>query len=202
MLCVICWFATLGTISGKRRGDEELAELPIAAWRQESTAKMLTAKRSAFKDYESFEDMIVNNFKPEGVAGSTSDKIGASGAGGKPDENELLKRLAISIHECLFKNRRLTPDFHGTFEKRKHVEPERRELSLEEELEAVRLRGQAPPTREILPMVNPFKERAEKWKDISKELLAFTNVYWEQAMALQKDALEAKSNVAIGSISQ
>ncbi|KAJ2041050.1 hypothetical protein H4S04_001640 [Coemansia sp. S16] len=31
MLCVICWFATLGTISGKRRWNEELTGCPITA---------------------------------------------------------------------------------------------------------------------------------------------------------------------------
>ncbi|KAJ2041051.1 hypothetical protein H4S04_001639 [Coemansia sp. S16] len=166
---------------------------------------MLTAKRYVFKDSELFKDTIVNQFKPEGVADSTSDKgdkIGASGAGGKPDENELLKRLAISLHECLFKNPRLNPDFHGTVEKQKCGEQTLPNPSVQERLEAVRLYGQVPPTSEITPMVNPFKERAEKWKDISEELLAFTNVYWEQAMAFQKDALKAKSNAATGTIPQ
>ncbi|KAJ1925276.1 hypothetical protein LPJ71_000232 [Coemansia sp. S17] len=100
MLCLICWFATLGTISGKRREYEELAKFPIAAWRHDSTNGMITAKESAFYSHESFMSTIVNNFKLEG---------------GKPDKNELLKRLAISIHKCLFRNRRLSPDCHGTF---------------------------------------------------------------------------------------
>ncbi|KAJ2050551.1 hypothetical protein GGI08_005470, partial [Coemansia sp. S2] len=78
MLCLICWFATLGTISGKRREYEELAKFPIAAWRHDSTNGMITAKESAFYSHESFMSTIVNNFKLEG---------------GKPDKNELLKRL-------------------------------------------------------------------------------------------------------------
>ncbi|KAJ2022052.1 hypothetical protein H4S03_009591 [Coemansia sp. S3946] len=165
---------------------------------------MLTAKSYAFKDSELFKSTIVNRFKSEGVAGSTGDKSDKIGGGtvGKPDENELLKRLAISIHECLFQNPSLIPDFHGTFEKPKCGEQTLLNLSVQERLEAVRLHGQVPLTSEIPPMVNPFKERAEKWKDISEELLAFINVYWEQAMDLQKDALKAKSNVAIGTIPQ
>ncbi|KAJ2068800.1 hypothetical protein GGH13_004773, partial [Coemansia sp. S155-1] len=204
MLCVICWFATLGTISGKRRGDEELAGCPIGKWRQGSTKDMITAKESAFNNPELFKSSIVNHFKPEGVAGSTSDKGDKLGGGtvGKPDESELLKRLAISLHECLFKNPSLNPDFHGTVEKQKCGEQTLPNLSVQERLEAVRLHGQVPLTSEIPPMVNPFKERAEKWKDISEELLAFTNVYWEQAMALQKDALKAKSNATISTIPQ
>ncbi|KAJ2259086.1 hypothetical protein GGI13_000147, partial [Coemansia sp. RSA 455] len=204
MLCVICWFATLCTISGKRRGDEELAGCPIGKWRQGSTKDMITAKESAFNNPELFKSSIVNHFKPEGVAGSISDKGDKIGGGtvGKPDESELLKRLAISLHECLFKNPSLNPDFHGTVEKPKCGEQTLPNLSVQERLEAVRLHGQVPLTREIPPMVNPFKERAEKWKDISEELLAFTNVYWEQAMSLQKAALKAKSNAATGTIPQ
>ncbi|KAJ2882969.1 hypothetical protein H4R27_003071, partial [Coemansia aciculifera] len=78
--CLICWFATLGTISGKRREYKELAKFPIADWRHESTASMLTAKQSAFNDFESFRDIIVNNFKLEGDKG---------------DEGRLIKKLAV-----------------------------------------------------------------------------------------------------------
>ncbi|KAJ2040520.1 hypothetical protein IW146_000139 [Coemansia sp. RSA 922] len=183
MLCLVCWFATRGTISGKRRGDKELAEFPIAEWRHDSTNGMITAKMSAFSSPESFMSTIVNHFKPEGDNG---------------EESDLLKRLAMSIHKCLFRNRRLTPDCHGTFEMQKHVELERCELSIDE-LEAYELDSLLD---ESLPRVNPFKERAEKWKEISKQLLAFTNVFWEKAMELQKEANKANSNTAIGNIYQ
>ncbi|KAJ2049462.1 hypothetical protein H4S04_003210 [Coemansia sp. S16] len=184
MLCLICWFTTLGTVSGKRREYEELAKLPIRRWRQGSTNDMIMAKESAFYCHESFRDFIVRYFKLEG---------------GKPDKNELLKRLAISIHKCLFQNCRLTPDCHGTFEKRKHVEPERRELSIKKELDAYEL---CYISSKRLSRVNPFKERAEKWKEISKQLLAFANAFWEKAMDLQKKANEANGDTAIGNIYQ
>ncbi|KAJ2041716.1 hypothetical protein H4S04_007625 [Coemansia sp. S16] len=199
MLCVICWFATLGTISGKRRGDGELARCPIGKWRQGSTDEMIAAKQSTFDSCNSFQNLIVRHFKLEGVAGSTgdkSDKIG--GTVGKPDENELLKRLAISIHKCLFQNRRLSPDCHGTFEKPKHVELEHGDLSFEE-LESDEFDGLS---NESLPMVNPFKERAEKCETISKQLLEIVYKYWGKAMALQKGALEAKSNATISTVPQ
>ncbi|KAJ2083755.1 hypothetical protein GGI09_007340 [Coemansia sp. S100] len=155
---------------------------------------MIAAKQSTFDSCNSLQNLIVRHFKLEGVAGSTSDKNDKIGGGtvGKPDENELLKRLAISIHKCLFQNRRLSPDCHGTFEKPKHVELERRDLSFEEleeleelesdELESDELDGLIS---ESLPMVNPFKERAEKCETISKQLLEIVDKYWKQAMALQ-----------------
>ncbi|KAJ2257700.1 hypothetical protein GGI13_000812 [Coemansia sp. RSA 455] len=184
MLCLICWFATLGTISGKRREYEELAELPIAAWRHDSTNGMITAKVSAFSSPESFMSTIVNNFKPEGDNG---------------EESDLLKNLAFVLREELFQNPDLTPNCHGTFEKRRHVEPERRELSNKKELKAYEFYY---ISSKRLPRVNPFKERAEKWKEISKQLLAFINVFWEMAMDLQKKANEANGNTAIGNIYQ
>ncbi|KAJ2752791.1 hypothetical protein GGI19_003584 [Coemansia pectinata] len=179
MLYLICWFATLGTISGNRREDPELAGY-------------------AFINHESFMHSIVNHFKPEGVASSASGEIGA---GGETDENDLLKNLAILLHMRLFQNRRLTLDYHGAIEKPNHVEPERRYLSfeeeLDEELEADELDGLSS---ESLPMVDPFEERAKICDKISKQLLATTNDYWKKAMGLQKKAIEAKSNVAIDNI--
>ncbi|KAJ2049418.1 hypothetical protein GGI08_005749 [Coemansia sp. S2] len=160
---------------------------------------MIAAKQSTFDSCNSFQNLIVRHFKLEGVAGSTgdkSDKIG--GTVGKPDENELLKRLAISIHKCLFQNRRLSPDCHGTFEKPKHVELEHGDLSFEE-LESDEFDGLS---NESLPMVNPFKERAEKCETISKQLLEIVYKYWGKAMALQKGALEAKSNATISTVPQ
>ncbi|KAJ1925872.1 hypothetical protein LPJ71_000020 [Coemansia sp. S17] len=158
MLCLICWFATRGTISGKRREYEELAKFPIAAWRHDSTNGMITAKMSAFSSPESFMSTIINHFKPEGDNG---------------EESDLLKNLAFVLREELFQNPDLTPDCHGTFEKRKHVEPERRELPNKKELKAYELYY---ILSKKLSRVNPFKERAEKWKEISKQLLAFSNV--------------------------
>ncbi|KAJ2061145.1 hypothetical protein GGI17_003255 [Coemansia sp. S146] len=179
MLCLICWFATYGTISGNRNEDPNLAKFPIAQWRHESIAKMLVAKQSAFNDYESFRDLVVNNFKPEGAKG---------------DENKLVKDLALLLYLCLFQNRHLSPDCRGTRLKRKHVEPEHHELSFEEELDRL--------SNESLPMVNPFEERAKICDKISQQLLAIVNVYWKKAMDLQKKAIEAKSNAAIGNIPQ
>ncbi|KAJ2051958.1 hypothetical protein H4S04_001659 [Coemansia sp. S16] len=182
MLCLICWFATLGTISGNYLDDAELARLPIRRWRHDSTNGMITAKMSAFSSPESFMSTIANHFKPEGDNG---------------EESDLLKNLAFVLREYLFQNPDLTLDFHGTFEKRKHVEPERRELPNKKELKAYELYY---ILSKIFPMVNPFKERAEKWKEISKQLLAFTNVFWEKAMDLQKEANEANGNTAIDNI--
>ncbi|KAJ2116762.1 hypothetical protein IW146_001274 [Coemansia sp. RSA 922] len=184
MLCLICWFATRGTISGKRREYEELVKLPIAAWRHDSTNGMITAKMSAFSSPESFMSTIVNNFKPEGDNGEESNPI---------------KNLAFLLYKRLFQNPDLTPDCHGTFEKRKHVEPKRRELSIKKELDAYEL---CYISSKRLSRVNPFKERAEKWKEISKQLLAFANAFWEKAMDLQKKANEANGNTAIDNIYQ
>ncbi|KAJ2461274.1 hypothetical protein GGI03_005077 [Coemansia sp. RSA 2337] len=85
---------------------------------------MITAKMSAFSSPESFMSTIVNNFKPEGDNGEESNPI---------------KNLAFLLYKRLFQNPDLTPDCHGTFEKRKHVEPERRELSIKKELDAYEL---------------------------------------------------------------
>ncbi|KAJ1925839.1 hypothetical protein LPJ71_000029 [Coemansia sp. S17] len=183
MLCLICWFATRGAISGKRREYEELVRLPIRRWRQGSTNDMITAKESAFYSPELFRDFIVRYFKMEGDKG---------------EESDLLKSLAFVLREYLFQNPDLTLDFHGTYKKRKHVEPARRELSIEE-LETDELDSLL---NKIFPMVNPFKERAEKWKEISKQLLAFANAFWEKAMDLQKEANKVNGNMAIGNIYQ
>ncbi|KAJ2881489.1 hypothetical protein H4R27_004055 [Coemansia aciculifera] len=190
MLCLICWFATLGTISGNRREDPELAGFPIGKWRQGSTADKVLAKRYAFINHESFMHSIVNHFKPE-VASSAGGDIGA---GGETDENDLFKKLAILLHMRLFQNRRLTPDYHGTIEKSKYVEPERRYLSfkeeLDKELETDELDGLSS---ESLPMVDPFEERAKMCDKISKQLLAATNDYWKKAMDLQKRRLKQRA---------
>ncbi|KAJ2094400.1 hypothetical protein IW146_010682, partial [Coemansia sp. RSA 922] len=148
-----------------------------------STDDMLAAKQSAFTDYESFRDIVINYFKPEG---------------GKPDEGKLIKDLAFLLYMRLFQNHLLSPDCCGICLKRKHVEPEHRKLSFEE-LEADELDSLS---NESLPMVNPLEERAKIWKDISENLLEIVDKYWKQAMALQKDALKSKSNAAIGTIPQ
>ncbi|KAJ2075638.1 hypothetical protein GGH13_000474, partial [Coemansia sp. S155-1] len=75
MLCLICWFATLGTISGNYLDDAELARLPIRRWRHDSTNGMITAKMSAFSSPESFMSTIANHFKPEGDNGEESDLL-------------------------------------------------------------------------------------------------------------------------------
>ncbi|KAJ2418461.1 hypothetical protein GGF41_005045, partial [Coemansia sp. RSA 2531] len=200
MLCVICWFATLGTISGKRRGDEELARCPIGKWRQGSTDEMLTAKRYAFKDSESFMNTIVNHFKLEDCASGKSDEIRASDTsdeGDEGDESDLLEGLAFELHECLFQNLSLSPDCRGTFEK-----PKCDEQNPTDGGALSGWRARKGRLGKLLPMVNPLEERAKIWKDISKQLLEIVDKYWKQAMALQEDALEAKSNVAIGTILQ
>ncbi|KAJ2098908.1 hypothetical protein GGI16_004150 [Coemansia sp. S142-1] len=135
---------------GKRRGDEELAGCPIGKWRQGSTNDMLAAKRYAFDNPKSFMNTIVNRFKPEG---------------GKLDEGKLIKDLASLLYKRLFQNRRLSPDCYGIRLKRKHVEPEHRELSFKE-LEADELDSLS---NESLPMVNPLEGRAKIWKDISEK---------------------------------
>ncbi|KAJ2061200.1 hypothetical protein GGI17_003235 [Coemansia sp. S146] len=103
----------------------------------------------------------------------------------------------------LFQNRRLAPDYHGTIEKKKHVEPERCDLSFEEELDE---ELEADELDSLLsgsfPMVNPFEERAKKWETIFEQLLAITNVIWKKAMDLRKGAIEAKSNAAIDNTPQ
>ncbi|KAJ2111307.1 hypothetical protein IW146_005446 [Coemansia sp. RSA 922] len=218
MLCVICWFATLGTISGKRRGDGELARCPIGKWRQGSTDEMITAKQSTFDSCNSFQNLIVRHFKLEGVAGSTSDRIGANSEVGEigvgsagaeigtssendtsdeGDESDLLEGLAFELHECLFQNLSLSPDCRGTFEK-----PKCDEQNPTDSGALSGWRARKGRLGKLLPMVNPLEERAKIWKDISKQLLEIVDKYWKQAMALQEDALEAKSNVAIGTILQ
>ncbi|KAJ2886402.1 hypothetical protein H4R27_000693 [Coemansia aciculifera] len=182
MLCLICWFATYGTISGNRNEDPNLAKFPIALWRQGSTADMLTAKQSAFYDYESFRDLVVNNFKPEGDKG---------------DESNLLENLAFELHDCLFQNRHLSPDCRGTRLKIKYDERNPTDSGA-----LLGWRARKTQRSESLPMVNPFKERAKIWKDISKQLLEIANDYFAEAMDLQKKAIEAKSNAAIDNIPQ
>ncbi|KAJ2778604.1 hypothetical protein GGI18_004037, partial [Coemansia linderi] len=181
MLCLICLYATLGTITGKRRAYEELAKFPIVHWRSDSLSNVLNAKRSNLGDSDTFEEEIVDHFKED-------------------DEVELLKGLALKLYSYLFENRHLGSNYHGMAKKR--VEKALPEISLEEELGILELDefGSLPSGGHS--RVNPFEERAKEWEKISGHLLSIANRFGELAIKSQKAAIEAMNGAAVDNNSE
>ncbi|KAJ2840578.1 hypothetical protein FBU31_000303, partial [Coemansia sp. 'formosensis'] len=183
MLCLICLFATIGITAGNRRTHEELEGTLIRHWRDGTTLDRLWAKQSGFSDYDFFMAMIVNNFKLEGEISDTAEK------------NNLLRYLAVDIHEYLFQNPDLSTDYHGTYEKPKYVE-QRPKVGTSRWS-----RVRQPHSRDSLPTVNPFEERVKKWREISGQLLAIVDVYRKNAMKYQREAIGAMNSATVGDIS-
>ncbi|KAJ2740049.1 hypothetical protein GGI20_006014 [Coemansia sp. BCRC 34301] len=174
MLCLVCWFATLGTISGKRRADKELETLPILKWRTGSIAEITLAKENSFDTANLFMARIIEHFKADDA------------------NSDLLMDLAEKLHECLFVNTEFEDRYHGTLIKKDKVGQSMAGLSLEERRKARESHGRSTISGNTLHEIDPFKERADKWEAFSEQLLESTNIYWSDAMALQKEAIEAR----------
>ncbi|KAJ2727720.1 hypothetical protein IW152_006126, partial [Coemansia sp. BCRC 34962] len=65
MLCLICFYATLGTISGKRRTYKDLRGFHIAFWQSNSLEIVLNFKRSHLGNSITFMKEIVGFFKAD-----------------------------------------------------------------------------------------------------------------------------------------
>ncbi|KAJ2689047.1 hypothetical protein IWW39_001769 [Coemansia spiralis] len=181
MLCLICLYATLGTITGKRRAYEELAKFPIALWRNDFLETVLSAKWFDLSDSDTFKNKIVDHFNED-------------------DKVELLKGLALKLYSYLFENRLLGSNYHGMAKKR--VEKALREVSSEEELDESDFDELDSLPSGGYSWVNPFEERAKEWEKISGHLLSKTNRYWKKAIESQKAAIEAMNSAAVDNNSE
>ncbi|KAJ2694059.1 hypothetical protein H4218_005786 [Coemansia sp. IMI 209128] len=181
MLCLICLYATLGTITRERRAYEELAKFPIVHWRSDSLSSVLNAKRSNLGDSDTFKEEIVDHFKAD-------------------DKVELLEGLAISLHALLFENPDLAASHHGM--SRKSTEQKSTKLTFQEMIQSSqRDKTRAQPSGGS-SMDNPFEKRAKEWEKISKDLLGLTNACWELVIESQKAAIEATSSAAVDNNSE
>ncbi|KAJ2738341.1 hypothetical protein GGI20_006290, partial [Coemansia sp. BCRC 34301] len=174
MLCLVCWFATLGTISGKRRADKELETLPISKWRTGSIAEIILAKENSFDTAKLFKARIIRHFKADDA------------------NSDLLMDLATTLHRCLFVNMRFESRCHGTLIEEDTVGQSMAKLSFAEEIAALGRSnlGDVPKVRPVL--YDPFKERADEWEAFSEQLQAYADIYRDKAMTLQREAIEAR----------
>ncbi|KAJ2485003.1 hypothetical protein IWW37_006056, partial [Coemansia sp. RSA 2050] len=177
MVCLICLYATLGTVSGKRRTYEDLAGFPIRFWRDDSLEMVLNFKRLHLSESTIFMEEIVEFFKAD------------------DDKDGLLKNLAVLIHELLFQNPTLGSNYHGT--SRKLAKPKLPELSFSERLKASKHHESGAQPSGGRSTINPFVERAKEWERISQDLLGLTNDCWELAIEYQEAEIKEKSSVVM-----
>ncbi|KAJ2727487.1 hypothetical protein IW152_006146 [Coemansia sp. BCRC 34962] len=177
MICLICLYATLGTVSGKRRTYEDLAGFPIRFWRDDSLEMVLNFKRLHLSESTIFMEEIVRFFKAD------------------DDKDGLLTNLAVLLHELLFQNPALGSSYHGT--SRKLAKPKLPEISLEEKFEALTRSGHGVLSDGGSSVINPFVERAKEWERISQDLLRLADVCWKFAMKSQEVEIKEKSSVVV-----
>ncbi|KAJ1909870.1 hypothetical protein LPJ71_003378, partial [Coemansia sp. S17] len=158
VLYLLCWYATIGFGTGEDRSEvrARLKNLPIARWRNGTLDTIVDAKRSNLRYLNTFYPDIVRRFDE------------------RDKNSKLLRVFALRLYETLFANK-LGKGYHGT---------EREE----DPFMAAYLNDQPPPTSVNADSTNatdPFALRAEKWEDISKDLLGVINdtkakmVEWE-----------------------
>ncbi|KAJ2727859.1 hypothetical protein IW152_006109 [Coemansia sp. BCRC 34962] len=177
MLCLICLYATLGTVSGKRRTYEDLTGFPITSWRGDTLRGVLDAKRLHLSGSTIFMEEIVRFFKAD------------------DDKDGLLTNLAVSLHELLFENYDFSASCHGTVVK--PTEPKFPKLSFSERVKASKHHEAGGQPSGGRSMINPFVERAKEWKKISRDLLGLTNDCWELAIEYQEAEIKGKSSAAV-----
>ncbi|KAJ2727865.1 hypothetical protein IW152_006108, partial [Coemansia sp. BCRC 34962] len=177
MVCLICLYATLGTISGKRCTYKDLRGLPITFWRDDSLEVVLNFKQSHLSAYATFMNKIVRFFKAD------------------DDNHKLLRGLAVSLYKLLFQNPTLDSDYHGI--SLKTAEPKLSELLFLEILETSKHHEPSAQASEDSSTINPFVKRAKEWKKISQDLLGLTNVCWKLAIEYQEAEIKGKSSAVM-----
>ncbi|KAJ2909612.1 hypothetical protein GGI21_001706, partial [Coemansia aciculifera] len=161
MLYLLCWKATEGVISAKRRVAEDFGALPIGRWRNGDDEAIVNAKRAHMSNKEDFEDQIMDNFNDN------------------EDDNDLLKRLATRFYMALFQNRKVSPDCHGTAKKAKYSTQTKDTVSDSDDDDFWTKSGE---------IVDPFVERVNEKDVILKTLLVLIDRYWKDSVAAQHAA--------------
>ncbi|KAJ2100189.1 hypothetical protein GGI09_001562 [Coemansia sp. S100] len=158
MLYLLCWYATIGFgTNGDRPNEQELStgqklvkeqerleQPPIARWRKGTLVAITREKLTNLRSLDNFKRDVVRKFN-------------------KGTNNKELKDLALELYKTLFKNGKLEEIYHGT-------EGEEEDPSL-----IAFLNGQPQPTSvddDESNIANPFALRAEKWEQISDDLLS------------------------------
>ncbi|KAJ2115171.1 hypothetical protein IW146_002515 [Coemansia sp. RSA 922] len=149
VLYLLCWYATIGFGTGEDRSEvrARLKNQPIARWRNGTLDTIVDAKRSNLRSLENFYHDIVRWFDE------------------RDKNSEQLGVFALRLYKVLFANK-LGTGYHGSEEKK--VNP----------IMTALLNDQPPPTSVSADSTNvmgPFALRAEKWEDISKDLLGVIN---------------------------
>ncbi|KAJ2043601.1 hypothetical protein GGI08_007358, partial [Coemansia sp. S2] len=157
MLYLLCWYATIGfgtngdcteaqepSTEQKLVKEQKHRDLHIAKWRHGTLVAITKAKLTNLRSLDNFKRDIVREFN-------------------KGTNNKELKDLALELYKALFKNGKLEEIYHGT-------EGEEEDPSL-----IAFLNGQPQPTSvddDESNIANPFALRAEKWEQISDDLLS------------------------------
>ncbi|KAJ2748692.1 hypothetical protein GGI19_006005 [Coemansia pectinata] len=150
VLYLLCWYATIGFGTGEDRSEVQarLKGLDIARWRNGTLITITNAKRAHLRNLDNFETDIVDRFDQ------------------RDTNSEHLGVFALDLYKALFANGKLEKVYYGTKEKK-----------IDSVLEA-RSSNQPRPTPigdDNSGLINPFALRAEKWEQISKDLLDVIN---------------------------
>ncbi|KAJ2894132.1 hypothetical protein IWW38_002666 [Coemansia aciculifera] len=152
LIYLLCWFATRGIEKDNKRNWEELEKLPIAKWRSGNTDAVASSKREHLRSNYSFKRHIVSHFNS------------------KDRHVEYLKALASLLYSTLFENKDAGEHCHGVYE----IESSSHSSSITAAEMALLRRNAPPPTTagdNSAGIVDPFKMRAEKWEQISHQML-------------------------------
>ncbi|KAJ2580695.1 hypothetical protein GGH95_002451, partial [Coemansia sp. RSA 1836] len=69
LLCLVCWYATIGIGEDRTRDCNNLEGYPIASWRTGTRTSILNTKRAHFSNKSDFKDSITDNFNDNGDNG-------------------------------------------------------------------------------------------------------------------------------------
>ncbi|KAJ2750798.1 hypothetical protein GGI19_004894, partial [Coemansia pectinata] len=128
----------------RAKEQERLEQLPIARWRNGTIVNIVDAKLANLR--------YIGNFKREIVRWFSA--VSAN--------NKELRELALDLYKALFANGKLEATYHGT------------EGEEDDPFVVALLSNQPRPTAvddDNSNITNPFALRAEKWEQISKDLL-------------------------------
>ncbi|KAJ2057197.1 hypothetical protein GGI17_005772, partial [Coemansia sp. S146] len=165
MLYLLCWYATIGFGTGedppeaqeltkaqklakaqeRAKEQERLEQLPIARWRNGIIVTVTREKLTNFRSLDNFRRDIVREFSKKGA------------------NNKELQELALDLYKALFANNKRKKKYHGT------------EGEEDDPFVVAFVNHQQRPTSvddDSSNTTNPFALRAEKWEQISKDLLS------------------------------
>ncbi|KAJ2886869.1 hypothetical protein IWW38_005194 [Coemansia aciculifera] len=168
MLSLVCWYATLGTISGQRRTDDEMGSFPIGKWRTGNSNSICSAKQNDFYDSTTFYNNIVKHFKED-------------------EDYKLLERLATTIHKRLFANSHYGRSVCGTFPHNPIDEDDWDNDDIFDDDSDMVMSGSSNEASNTRPVpIDPFEERAKIWQDISGDLYECVKPFLKRSMELQQ----------------